>query len=136
MKKILLILILFSLTGCVSTGELTNTCTKIEESDELKNTIIYTFNFRNDVIDNVNITNESIGSKCTINSIKLSFETQNNFYKDKLSFNTLVDEENSYKVEYIINMNDVDEDVYNKFNLKKERSKLVKSLENEGYICE
>lgn len=135
MKKIVIILILFCLTGCVSSGELTNTCKKIESSKELTSTTTYTINFKNDEISNINIINEYVADASTISAIKLSTTTQNNFWKNKVTFNTLVDDKSNYKTEYIIEVKTVDDSVYNYFNLKKERSKLVNYLKENGFEC-
>ena len=135
MKKILVILILFGLTGCVSNKELVNTCTKVETANELTSTTIYVINFNKDIISTVNITNEYTADESTISALKLTTITQTNFWKDRVTFNTLLDNKTNYKVEYIIDVNSIDNDIYKYFNLQKERSKLVSSLRDTGFTC-
>ena len=135
MKKILLGLLILLITGCVSNGELSNECIKVEESDELISKTTYKIDFKNDIISNVVVTKEYISSKETIDAIKLSTTTQNNFWKD-INFNILLDDNTSYKVEYIFDVNNTSKEVYNYFNLRKERSKQVNTLKEMGYVCE
>lgn len=133
MKKIFLLCLL--LTGCVSDGNLTSVCTKVETANELTLTSTYYIDFEIDKIKKVTITNEYMADNNTITAIKLSNTTQHNFWTN-LTINTLIDEDNHYKVEYQINTDDVDEDIYNYFHLKKERSKLVTDLKEKGFTCE
>lgn len=136
MKKIIVLLLILSITGCVSNGKLTNTCKKVETASDLTNTTTYTINFESDEISNVIVTNDYTANSTTITSIKLSVVSQNNFWQDKINFNVLNDSNTNYKVEYIIDVNNTDEDIYNYFNLKKERSKLVSYLKDNGFTCE
>lgn len=133
MKKILLLCLL--LTGCVSDGNLTSVCTKVEVANELTTTTTYYIDFEVDKIKKVTIIEDHIADYDTIEAIRLTHTTQHNFWTN-LTINILVDEDNHYKVEYQINPNDVDENIYNHFHLKKERSKLVTDLKEEDFTCE
>lgn len=133
MKKYFLILLILILTGCVN-NELENTCTKVEKSTELTSTTIYDISFKNDIVNGVTVTNSYESIPNVIDAIKLSTKTQNNFFKD-LNFNTLIENDTNYKVEYIIDVNNENE-VYSYFNIKKERSKLVNYLKDNGFTCE
>ncbi len=133
MKKIFLLCLL--LTGCVSDGNLTSVCTKVEVANELTMTATYYIDFEIDKIKKITITNDYIADNNTIEAIRISNITQHNFWTN-LTINTIIDEGNQYKVEYQINPNDVDEDIYNYFYLKKERSKLVTDLKVRGFTCD
>ena len=135
MKKIIIILSCFILTGCFeNSGYLVKSCEKVENSNTLIVTTTYTFGFKNDEIDDLKITYDNVDSnKNTIYSIKLSYETQNNY--SNVKYNVLVDNENQYKIEYDIPLNSSDE-VLDKFNIKKSRTDLVKKLKELGYNCE
>ena len=134
MKKIIILLSCFMLAGCFeNSGYLVKSCEKKETSDDLTSITTYTFGFKNDVIDDLKITYDNIGSSNTISSIKLSIETQNKF--SDLEYNILVDEETEYKIEYNVPL-DSDKDVLDKLNVKQSRTDLVKTLKELGYTCE
>ena len=134
MKKIIILLSCFMLTGCFeNSGYLVKSCEKKETSDDLTSITTYTFGFKNDIIDDLKITYDNIGSTNTISSIKLSIETQNKF--SNLEYNILVDEETEYKIEYSVPL-DSDKEVLDKLNVKQSRTDLVKTLKELGYTCE
>ena len=134
MKKIIILLSCFMLTGCFeNSGYLVKSCEKKETADDLTSITTYTFGFKNDVIDDLKITYDNIGSSNTISSIKLSIETQNKF--SNLEYNILVDEETEYKIEYSVPL-DSDKEVLDKLNVKQSRTDLVKTLKELGYTCE
>lgn len=134
MKKIIILLSCFMLTGCFeNSGYLVKSCEKKETSDDLTSITTYTFGFKNDIIDDLKITYDNIGSSNTISSIKLSIETQNKF--SNLEYNILVDEETEYKIEYSVPL-DSDKEVLDKLNVKQSRTDLVKTLKELGYTCE
>ena len=134
MKKIIVLLSCFMLTGCFeNSGYLVKSCEKKETSDDLTSITTYTFGFKNDVIDDLKITYDNIGSSNTISSIKLSIETQNKF--SNLEYNILVDEETEYKIEYSVPL-DSNKEVLDKLNVKQSRTDLVKALKELGYTCE
>lgn len=134
MKKIIVLLSCFMLTGCFeNSGYLVKSCEKKETSDDLTSITTYTFGFKNDIIDDLKITYDNIGSSNTISSIKLSLETQNKF--SNLEYNILVDEETEYKIECSVPL-DSDKEVLDKLNVKQSRTDLVKTLKELGYTCE
>ena len=135
MKKLIIIFSCFLLTGCFeNSGYLVKSCYKKEVANTLTTTTTYTFGFKNDIIEDIKISYDNTDTdKNTISSIKLSLETQNNY--STIKYNVLVDNENQYKVEYDVPM-DSSEEILNKFNIKKSRTDLVKSLKEQGYTCE
>lgn len=135
MKKIILVLLVLSLTGCFeNSGYLTKSCTKVDTANTLTTTTTYTFSFKNDIIDDINIlytyTDES---DITITSIKTSVETQNKYLD--LNYEILNDTSNKYEIRYNIAM-DSSEEILDKFMIKKSRTELVRNLKEQGYECE
>lgn len=135
MKKLIIIFSCFILTGCFeNSGYLVKSCYKKEVANTLTTITTYTFGFKNDIIEDIKISYDNTDTdKNTISSIKLSLETQNNY--SFVKYNVLVDDENQYKVEYDVPM-DSNEEILDKFNIKKSRTDLVKSLKEQGYTCE
>lgn len=134
MKKIIIILSCFLLTGCFeNSGYIVKSCEKQEKSNNLKVTTTYTFKFKNDVIDDLNITYDNIGNSNSISSVKLSIESQNKY--TNLEYNVLIDNETEYKIEYIVPL-DSDKEVLDKLNVKQSRTDFVNNLKSLGYTCE
>lgn len=135
MKKLIILLSCFILTGCFeNSGYLVKSCTKEENANTLKTITTYTFGFKNDIIEDIKISYDNIDSDVnTISSIKLSLESQNNY--SNLKYNVITDTENQYKIEYDIPL-DSDDELLDKFNIKKSRTELVKNLKELGYTCE
>lgn len=134
MKKIIIILSCFLLTGCFeNSGYLVKSCEKQEKSNDLKVTTTYTFGFKNDIINNVKVIYDNVGNENSIKSVKLSLESQNNY--SNLKYNLLVDNNEQYKIEYNIPLDSTNE-ILDKFNIKKSRTDFVKNLKSLGYTCE
>ena len=134
MKKIIIILSCFLLTGCFeNSGYLVKSCEKQEKSNDLKVTTTYTFGFKNDIISNVKVIYDNVGNENSIKSVKLSLESQNNY--SNLKYNLLVDNNEQYKIEYNISLDSTNE-ILDKFNIKKSRTDFVKNLKSLGYTCE
>ena len=134
MKKIIIILSCFLLTGCFeNSGYLVKSCEKQEKSNDLKVTTTYTFGFKNDIISNVKVIYDNVGNENSIKSVKLSLESQNNY--SNLKYNLLVDNNEQYKIEYIVPL-DSDKEVLDKLNVKQSRTDFVNNLKSLGYTCE
>ena len=135
MKKLIIIFRCFILTVCFeNSGYLVKSCYKKEVANTLTTITTYTFGFKNDIIEDIKISYDNTDTdKNTISSLKLSLETQNNY--SFVKYNVLVNDENQYKVEYDVPM-DSNEEILDKFNIKKSRTDLVKSLKEQGYTCE
>jgi len=136
MKKIILVALIFILTGCFEdSGYITKSCIKKEKANNLNTTVVYTFKFKNDIIEKLVVNYDYIDTDInTINSIKLSNETQNK-YLQELNHKVLIDEANHYQIEYYLDNNNSDE-IKQKFNFKEKRSELVELLESEYFVCE
>lgn len=134
MKKIIIILSCFLLTGCFeNSGYIVKSCYKEEKSNDLKVTTTYIFGFKNDIINNVKVIYDNVGNENSIKSVKLSLESQNNY--SNLKYNLLVDNNEQYKIEYNISLDSTNE-ILDKFNIKKSRIDFVKNLKSLGYTCE
>ena len=134
MRKIIIILSCFLLTGCFeNSGYIVKSCYKEEKSNDLKVTTTYTFRFKNDIINNVKVIYDNVGNENSIKSVKLSLESQNNY--SNLKYNLLVDNNEQYKIEYIVPL-DSDKEVLDKLNVKQSRTDFVKNLKSLGYTCE
>ena len=134
MRKIIIILSCFLLTGCFeNSGYLVKSCEKQEKSNDLKVTTTYIFGFKNDIINNVKVIYDNVGNENSIKSVKLSLESQNNY--SNLKYNLLVDNNEQYKIEYIVPL-DSDKEVLDKLNVKQSRTDFVKNLKSLGYTCE
>ena len=134
MRKIIIILSCFLLTGCFeNSGYIVKSCYKEEKSNDLKVTTTYTFGFKNDIINNVKVIYDNVGNENSIKSVKLSLESQNNY--SNLKYNLLVDNNEQYKIEYNIPLDSTNE-ILDKFNIKKSRTDFVNNLKSLGYTCE
>ena len=134
MRKIIIILSCLMLTGCFeNSGYIVKSCYKEEKSNDLKVTTTYIFGFKNDIINDLNITYDNIGNSNSISSVKLSIESQNKY--TNLEYNVLIDNETEYKIEYIVPL-DSDKEVLDKLNVKQSRTDFVNNLKSLGYTCE
>lgn len=134
MKKILIVLSFLLLTGCFEdSGYITKSCTKNDSANTLNTSITYTFKFKNDIIENLEIVYDYKDSdKVTINSIRMSEETQNKYLN--LNYEVLSNNDSEYKIKYNVDLNS--NNFSDKFIVNKSRTKLVNKLKDEGYNCE
>ena len=134
MKKFIILLLCLITTGCFeNSGYLVKSCSKEERSDTFVGITTYTFGFKKDVIDDLKITYDYQDTNTnTINSLKLSLTTQNNYLK--LTEEVLVDEPNQYKITYQLPLEDTNE-LTSKFVIEKSRTDLVNALKKEGFVC-
>jgi len=134
MKKILLVLLIISLTGCFEdSGYITKSCSKQEKANTLTTTTTYTFKFKNDIIEDINVLyNYEDVDSITIKSIKSSIESQNKFLD--LDYDLLTDNNNKYEIKYNIDLNSSNE-ILDKFMIKSSRTELVNKLKEQGYEC-
>lgn len=134
MKKILLVLLIISLTGCFEdSGYITKSCSKQEKANTLTTTTTYTFKFKNDIIEDINVLyNYEDVDSIAIKSIKSSIESQNKFLD--LNYDLLTDNNNKYEIKYNIDLNSSNE-ILDKFMIKSSRTELVNKLKEQGYEC-
>lgn len=138
MKKILILVLPFLLTGCfgdAGKGYLTNTCTKTNDSNIIKDTTIYEILFKEDIIENITITYKYEGDNDAINNLKESYEYQNKNLERYGNFTFESNEDNGYQAIYKLEKKDFNDEMSNHFNLKEKRSKQVELLKELGYTC-
>lgn len=134
MKKYLILLSIFLLTGCfgnVGKGELTSICTKTIKTENLEDTTTYEINFKQDIISDIKVTKYYSGSEDIIKSIITSYESQIDLYGVKTETEK---NSRSYKIVYYF-IDNVSEKLKDDFYLQEERSKQVKKLEELGFEC-
>ena len=134
MKKYLILLSIFLLTGCfgnVGKGELTSICTKTIKTENLEDTTTYEINFKQDIISDIKVTKYYSGSEDIIKSIITSYKSQIDLYGVKTETEK---NSRSYKIVYYFSDN-VSEKLKDDFYLQEERSKQVKKLEELGFEC-
>lgn len=135
MKKLILVLLGLTLTGCFNeSGYITKSCIKEEIANSLSSKTVYEFKFKNDVIEDISVLySYSDNSKLTIDSIKSSIESQNKFLD--LNYEILTNTDNNYEIKYVIDINS-NKEILDKFMIESSRTKLVKNLKEQGFICE
>lgn len=131
MKKIMLILAVILLTGCLGEtgkGYITKQCSKIENINGLsKQTEIKIKSLKGNV-ELIEIT-ETYDKNLDLSSISNSKKSEQNSYKNiKIEFN-----ENVFK--YIIETKNLTEEEKEKYNIKEEQHQQLKTYEEQGYTC-
>lgn len=140
MKKLLLIGIIL-LTGCVSNADFEKECTKITDSNYLKEKVVMDiFYDNNDITKNViytrnfKIKDDGIDVLNNIKEASLSF---NERYEGKgVDIIISKDDESQYEVIYSFDARDVDNSVLKDFSVKKNSIKLFNDLKKKGLDCE
>lgn len=133
MKKLLLIGILL-LTGClgeVGKGYIIKTCTKEEKINGLNKNTTITIKSKSGTPETIEIK-ETYDKNLDITSITNSKKSEQNSYKQEKGI-TLNINNNEYL--YIINVQEISEEIKEKFNIKTEQHKQTKYLEDDGYTC-
>lgn len=135
MKKIILLILILLSTGCFEdSGKLTTTCTKKENINTLYRETTYIVKFKADMISNVEVIyyhkDDNID---TLSSIKTSIDSTDQFING-LKKETLINNDNEFKVSYKINTNDSKE-IKEKFKIQEKRSELIKALKENGFEC-
>jgi len=133
---------LLFLTGClfgdVGRGYLQTECVKEETNlNDLTIKTTYVIGHKESVVNDVSVTYEHSGNDtATILAIKNSIQSQNRYLNnDDLKIEILIDEVNNFKVIYNMEVDKIPEEIFEKFNLNRNRSDLVKSLTDEGFTC-
>lgn len=131
MKKLIIILSAFLLTGCFEkSGYLVKQCSKEEKANTLNSKITYTFEFKNDDITALNVLYEyNADDSNTIKSIKNSYEGQNRFLD--FDYDILKDDLNNYNIKYYLDVTSKSD----KFIISDKMTVLTNKLKNDGYVC-
>ena len=134
MKKKLLIITLFLLTGCLGEagkGYITKTCKKTEmiNGNNLETNI--TIKSKQGNIETITIT-EIYDKNIDIESITNSKKSEQNLFKQTKGA-TLNIENNTFT--YVINKNEASDLIIQRFNILDEQHKQIKYYEDNGYTC-
>lgn len=129
MKKYILLIIPFLLTGCIdASGTLVKTCTKDEYSSSIKETKKYVVEFRKNIINTVTFTDTFESDIDMSNAIK-SYEKA---YRDVSGVSVSTD---TNSIQYIFDMSKISDEVKKEFNLTNKYSDLEKKLKGSGFVC-
>ena len=133
MKKYVFIIFLFSavLTGCfgnAGSGELESTCTKVIDSQVLKETDTYIISYKEGNIKNTILKKEYTGM-----DISASLKTYQKTYESSNGVDINI-ENNTFTATFDIS--NVDDEIMNTCNLKKTYNEQVKTLKDLGFTCE
>lgn len=143
MKKIILLILVLSLTGCVSNEDFTKTCKIVNNSEDLLTKEKMQVNFNNkDTLTNVTITRtyEASGDNglVALESVKESINDYNNALLNKKGIKISIDTdtEEKYIVKYYVDVATADEDVLEIFNLQTNSIKFFGKMRENNIKCE
>lgn len=139
MKKLFLILFVLCLTGC-GNEDFTKTCEVKTKSNDLVNTETMEVSFNNkDEVTDVIITRNYKGDdeSDTIKNIKESASIYNNALVEKegIKISISKDEDDEYEVKYYLDIPNMNDELIELFNLKKNSIKLFNKMRNDGIEC-
>ncbi len=142
MKKIILLLILISITGC-STEDFTRTCHTNVSSQDLNEKEIMKVNFNNkDKLTNVIITRKykakGNNGNIAIANIQQSSEDYNNalLTKKGIKISITKDTEEEYVIKYYIDVPNADKDILEIFNLQENSIKFFNKMRENNIECQ
>lgn len=134
MKKIILIIPILILTGCLGKsgkGYITKKCEKLENiNGKVVKTNIEITSKQGD-IETIKIT-QQYDKNMDIDKIIMSKKSEQNLYK---SLDGIQLDINENIFTYNIQTNNINEDLKERFNIKKEQHKQIKYYEENGYTC-
>lgn len=134
--KFVIIILLLLITGCSFSGDLEKSCTKVVNSNGFNETITYKMYFKEDINNKIVITYDYEDSNNeNIKAIKSSFESKEKFLKN-IVVNKLIDNDNQYKIEYVMDMNKIDQIEKDEYFIKEKYSEQIKILKEKEWKCE
>lgn len=134
MKKIILLSIIFIMTGClgeIGKGYINKTCTKQENINGKIKTTTINIKSKQGNVEKITIT-EKYDENLEIKSILNSKKSEQNSYKNEPGINM---ELNNNEFIYNIDTKNITENIKTKFNIKEEQHKQIKYYEEDGYNC-
>ena len=133
MKKYVLLLIPFLLTGCfgeVGKGNLSTTCIKIEYSSNIVETKKYEIEFSKGNINKITYTNsfesDSIDMSNAIKSYKKSYENE-------VGVDITI---NGNSIIYIFSYDEISDNIKKEFDLTSKYNDQIKKLKGSGFTCD
>ncbi len=142
MKKLIILLIIPLLTGCIKNEDFKQTCTYEKTSQNItdKTKMQITYNYEDEVLNA--IVTKTYKSKNedglkTIKQIKKSSINYNKKYINTSSIKITVpkETEDEYQLRYYIDVPNSEESILNEFNLKTNSIKLFEKLKKLNYKC-
>lgn len=142
MKKLIILLIIPLLTGCIKNEDFKQTCTYEKTSQNItdKTKMQITYNYEDEVLNA--IVTKTYKSKNedglkTIKQIKKSSINYNKKYISTSSIKITVpkETEDEYQLRYYIDVPNSEESILNEFNLKTNSIKLFEKLKKLNYKC-
>jgi len=134
MKKLLLLIPILLLTGClgeVGKGYITKTCTKEEKINGLNVSTNIKIKSKSGTPETITII-ETYDENLDIKSITNSKKSEQNYYiKEK----GITLEMNNNEYIYTINAQEINDEIKEKFNIKEDQHKQVKYYEENGFTC-
>ena len=143
MKKILILLVILCLTGCVSNEDFEKTCKTVKTSENLKDT--YSIHV---VYDNEDTVKEAIVTrtykalneegKKTLEEIKESATSFNEKYAgdDNIKITVAIDEEDKWQLKYYLDVPNLDSDILNEFMLRKNSIRFFNKMRDQNIECD
>lgn len=142
MKKLLIILCILFLTGCVKNEDFKQTCNKTVKSstitDNTKTYVVYDAedNIKNAVITKTYTALNENGEKL-IKNIKESSISYNKKYASNNNIKITVskDKTDTYEIKYYLNVLKLKESTLEEFNIKKNSIKFFNKMREENIEC-
>lgn len=144
MKKILILLIAFSLTGCIVRNEdFESTCEINKNSENISDNMSIHVTYDND--DNVKeavvtYTYKALNDegKTILEEIKESATSFNEKYADNENIKITVakDEEDEWQLKYYLDVPNLDNDVLNEFMLRKNSVRFFNKMRDQNIECD
>ena len=144
MKKVIIFLFVLCLTGCVVTNaDFEKTCTIVNKSSDLKDTVqIYVTYDNEDVVKDAIITKtyESLTDEgvTLLEDIKESGVSFNEKYasNDNIKITVSKDEDNVWELKYYLDVPNLKSDILDEFMLKQNSIKFFNKMKDENIECE
>ncbi len=144
MKKVLILLIAFSLTGCIVRNEdFESTCEVNKNSENISDNMSIRVTYDNE--DNVKEaivthTYKALNDegKTTLEEIKTSATSFNEKYagNENIKITVAKDEEDEWQLKYYLDVPNLDNDVLNEFMLRKNSVRFFNKMRDQNIECD
>lgn len=142
MKKILICLFCLFLTGCVSNEAFEKTCTKVTNSENIKDTYIINVTYDNkDTVKKAIVTRKykslNDEGKKVLENIKESATTYNEKYADNDNIKITVskDEGDEWQLKYYLTVPNLSDDIIDEFMIRKNSIRFFNKMKDENMNC-
>lgn len=139
MRKIIIILILIFVTGCVSNEDFKKVCTYENKSNNLIDKTVMTIYYDgDDIVKDVSVVRNFKTDDVTIlDSIKKASLIYVNRYGNKnISIFVSKNLNDEYELKYEFDARKVNENILNDFNIRKNKVKMFQRFKKIGIECE